>query len=157
MLRADIYIESGTYLQFRLLTEKKGCSRLLGDERVTRGNLGNGGAATFPRAVWARAHCPVASGVSDVSKSGIPRLVRMHTLHLPGGLKFDPPGSTRHWCCLLSEREVVGARARSAMVSRMWPCTTCELGAEGVVSVGRTGGGSSGLSSRGAAVGGTCD
>ena len=42
------------------------------------------------------------------------------------------------------------------MVSRMWPCTTCESGAEGVVSVGRTGGGSSGLSSGGAVTGGTC-
>jgi len=32
-----------------------------------RGNPRNGETAMFPRAVWTRARCPVASGVSGVS------------------------------------------------------------------------------------------
>ena len=48
--------------------------------------------------------CPMASDVSgkvvgnvgDVEKCSTLRLARMHTLHLPGGSNFDPPGST---CC----------------------------------------------------------
>ena len=35
-----------------------------------RGNPKNGETAMFPRAVWTRGRCPVASGVSGVSKSG---------------------------------------------------------------------------------------
>ena len=34
--------------------------------------------------------------VGDDGKWPVPRPTRMPTLHLPGGSKFDPPGSTRH-------------------------------------------------------------
>jgi len=97
----------------------------------------------------------------------------MHVLHLPGALKIDPPGSTHRWCFLWLElsagdtkqgavllkrvrasNKLGGVRARAGMVRR-GSCMTCELGAEGVASIRRAGGGSSGLSSCGAAIGGT--
>ena len=42
-------------------------------------------------------------GVRQVGNDGkwpVPRPTQMPTLHLPGGSKFDPPGSTHCWCCL---------------------------------------------------------
>jgi len=47
----------------------------------------------------------VGQGVSEVSamrKIGIPSLVQTRTLHPPGGLNVDPPGSTRRNCHLKS-------------------------------------------------------
>jgi len=76
-------------------------------------------------------------------------------LHLLGGFKFDPPGSTRRWWCLLSECGVVGAQARSALVSSV-ALHSLGVGGEAALSVGRTGGGSSGLSDRGVTAGETC-
>src|SRR6266581_695585 len=103
-------------------------------------------------ALWRRA-CRAALEL------GIPSPARIQPLHLPGGLKFDPPGSTRRWCCLsspkLSKRRVVGARARSAMC-RVRLCTTFGVGGKVALPVGRAGGGSSGLSGGGATVGGAC-
>ena len=43
----------------------------------------------------------------------------------------------------------------SAVMGRVWFCTVWELGAKAVASVGRAGGGSSGLSGRGVATEGT--
>jgi hypothetical protein len=89
------------------------------------------------------------------SESGVSGPARIPSLHLPGGLKIDPPGSTRRWCCLLSlkssKRGVVGARAKSGDVLH-----ELAVGGEAGLSIGRVGGSSSGLSGVGATAGGTC-
>ena len=38
----------------------------------------------------------------------------MYLLHLLGALKIDPPGSTRHWCCL-SPKSSAGDMKRGAL------------------------------------------
>jgi hypothetical protein len=107
---------------------------------------------------------------------GVPGSTHTGTLHLPGGSNFDPPGSTHHWYSLSlpkwsagemrqhgllmrrakwSSNESRGACARSEMMGQWWSCTTWELGAAQDVSVRDAGGGSSGLSIQGAAIGGT--
>ena len=97
----------------------------------------------------------------------------MHALHLPGALKIDPPGSTRHWCCLSPKRSA-GDMKRSALplkrvsaslnksggahvesrTLRQVSCATCKLREAGIVYIGGAGSGSSGLSRCGVAKGG---
>jgi len=85
----------------------------------------------------------------------IPRLQCIHALHLPGGFKFDPPGSTRCWWCLLSECGVVGAQVRLVLVLSV-ALHGLGVGGEAALSVGCAGGSSSGLSDGGVTTGGTC-
>jgi len=94
-------------------------------------------------------------------------------LHLPGTLKFDPPGSTCWWCFLLPKssagkeygvlllkwvnillNNLRGVCRGSRPMAHM-ACITCELRVVGIVSVQGDGGGSSGLSSYSTGNGGT--
>ena len=88
-----------------------------------------------------RAHSLVTSVVS-----GVPSLAHACALHLPGRLKFPPDNYVVDGPKAIHIRSEVLGRVSSA---------ACELGPEGVVSVGRAGGGFPGLSGRGAANGGT--
>ena len=92
----------------------------------------------------------------------------MPSLHLPGGLNFDPPGSTHCWCCLsllkssacnvrqhgilmkqvdASSNKSGGVCVRSKMICQVWTCIACVVCSRGIMSVGGAGGSSSGLSS----------
>ena len=55
--------------------------------------------------------CPVAlSGVLAKGKELALRLQRVLAPHLPGGLKFDPPGSMCHRCFLLPKSSTCKAK-----------------------------------------------
>ena len=107
------------------------------------------------KALWRRSYREVVGCVGRVrwwQGKSIPVLGPAHTgtLHLLGGSNFDPPGSMRHWCSLLSPKLSAGetrrrglltrrtngssneldrAYAKSGMRSRWWSCTTWKLGA----------------------------
>ena len=53
--------------------------------------------------------------VGNGANTSILRPVWMHALHLPGGSKFDPPGSTRRWCCLSSPKSSAGNGEQGAV------------------------------------------
>ena len=159
-----------TYLQSRLRVHK---TKKKGDSNIP---VRNGRARAV---LWRRRIGQVVGCVGwqcTQSNPGVPGPTHTGTLHLPGGSKFDPPGSTRRSCSLSSPKssagemrqrgllmrrtkglsnESGGARAKLGTMSRWWSCTTWKLGAARGVSVRGAGGGSSGLSIRGAAIGGT--
>jgi len=103
------------------------------------------------------------------------RLTHSPSLHLPGGLNFDPPGSTHCWCSQSSPESSAGNTKQSALplkqvnalIAKLGrvraglrpmdraACTTCELGVEGTISGQGAGGGFSGLSGGGDTNGGT--
>ena len=50
---------------------------------------------------------------------GIPSPARIPSLHLPGALKIDPPGSTCQWCFLWLESSAGDAKWGAVLLKRV--------------------------------------
>ena len=110
---AWIYIvKISTYLQSRLRVHK---TKKKGDSNIP---VRNGRARAV---LWRRRIRQVVGRVGwrcTQSNPGVPGPTHTSTLHLPGGSKFDPPGSMRRSCSLSSPKSSAGEMRRRGLLMR---------------------------------------